>query len=53
MSRNYKFYNPDGVYFISFAVVEWLDVFTHPRSRAIASRGLEAGSKKFLNFIHS
>jgi REP element-mobilizing transposase RayT len=27
MSRNYKFYNPDGVYFISFAVVEWLDVF--------------------------
>jgi REP element-mobilizing transposase RayT len=28
MSRNYKFHNPDGVYFISFAVVEWLDVFT-------------------------
>lgn len=25
MSRNYKFLNPDGVYFISFAVVEWLD----------------------------
>ncbi len=28
MSRDYKFHNPDGVYFISFAVVEWLDVFT-------------------------
>ncbi len=28
MSRNYKFYNPNGVYFISFAVVEWLDIFT-------------------------
>ena len=28
MSRNYKFKNPDGVYFVSFAVVEWLDVFT-------------------------
>ncbi len=27
MSRNYKFYNPDGVYFVSFAVIEWLDVF--------------------------
>ncbi|AWG22283.1 transposase [Flavobacterium faecale] len=27
MSRNYKFHNPDGVYFISFAVVGWLDVF--------------------------
>jgi len=28
MSRNYKFYNPVGVYFVSFAVVEWIDVFT-------------------------
>jgi len=28
MSRNYKFYNPDGLYFVSFAVVNWLDVFT-------------------------
>jgi len=25
MSSNYKFHNPEGV---SFAVVEWLDVFT-------------------------
>jgi len=28
MSGNYKFYNPEGVYFVSFAVVEWLDVWT-------------------------
>ncbi|PRZ22778.1 hypothetical protein BC624_10626 [Flavobacterium granuli] len=28
MSRNYKFHNPEGWYFISFAVVAWLDVFT-------------------------
>lgn len=28
MSRNYKFHKPDGVYFVSFAVVEWIDVFT-------------------------
>jgi REP element-mobilizing transposase RayT len=28
MSRNYKFHNLDGVHFISFAVVEWLDVFS-------------------------
>ncbi len=27
MSRNHKFSNPEGVYFIGFAVVEWLDVF--------------------------
>lgn len=28
MSRNYKFHNPNGVYFVSFAVVEWTNVFT-------------------------
>ena len=27
LSRNYKFQNPDGVYFVSFAVVEWLNIF--------------------------
>ena len=25
MSRNYKFLNPEGLYFISFAAVGWLD----------------------------
>lgn len=28
MSRNYKFHNPIGVYFVRFAVIEWIDVFT-------------------------
>ncbi len=28
MSRNYKFHNPSGVYFVSFATVCWVDVFT-------------------------
>lgn len=28
MSRNYKFHNPAGVYFVSFATVYWIDVFT-------------------------
>jgi len=28
MSRNYKFNNPESAYFVSFAVVDWLDVFT-------------------------
>lgn len=27
MSRKYKFHNPEGVYFVSFATVYWLDVF--------------------------
>ena len=29
MSRKYKFHNPDGLYFITFAVQGWVDVFTH------------------------
>ena len=28
MSRNYKFHNISGLYFVSFATVYWLDVFT-------------------------
>ncbi|MBD0374831.1 MAG: transposase, partial [Flavisolibacter sp.] len=28
MSRNYKFLNREGLYFISFATVGWMDVFT-------------------------
>ncbi|WP_205502233.1 REP-associated tyrosine transposase [Rufibacter psychrotolerans] len=28
MSRKYKFYNQEGLYFVSFAVVYWIDVFT-------------------------
>lgn len=28
MSRNYKFYNKAGLYFVSFATVNWIDVFT-------------------------
>ena len=28
MSKTYKFGNPEGIYFISFATVGWIDVFT-------------------------
>jgi len=28
MSRKYKFYTPEGLYFVSFATVNWIDVFT-------------------------
>jgi REP element-mobilizing transposase RayT len=27
MSRKYKFHNPEGIYFVSFATVYWLDIF--------------------------
>lgn len=28
MSRKYKFYDKEGLYFVSFAVVYWIDIFT-------------------------
>ncbi|MDB5255383.1 MAG: transposase [Chitinophagaceae bacterium] len=28
MSKAWKIQNPDGIYFITFAVVEWIDVFS-------------------------
>lgn len=40
MSRNYKFYNPEGLYFVSFAVVEWLDVFTRNEYKDILLQSL-------------
>lgn len=35
MSRKYKFHNPDGIYFVSFAVKDWIDVFTRNEYRNI------------------
>ena len=40
MSRNYKFHNPEGVYFVSFAVIQWLDVFTKNENRNIIIESL-------------
>ena len=41
MSRNYKFHNPEGVYFVSFAVVEWIDVFTRNEYKNIVLESLQ------------
>ena len=35
MSRNYKFKEPEGVYFVSFAVIDWIDVFTRNKYKNI------------------
>jgi len=35
MTRNYKFYNPNGLYFVSFAVINWIDVFTRNEYKEI------------------
>jgi len=41
MSRNYKFHNPEGLYFVSFAVVDWLDVFTRNEYKNIVLESLK------------
>jgi len=41
MSRNYKFNNPEGTYFISFATVEWVDVFTRNEYKNILIESLK------------
>ena len=46
MSRNYKFYNPEGVYFVSFAVVEWIDVFTRNEYKDIVIDNLQFNQKE-------
>ncbi|MBS4057084.1 MAG: transposase [Bacteroidales bacterium] len=40
MSRKYKFYNPEGTYFVSFAVQGWVDVFTRNQYKDILLEGL-------------
>ena len=40
MSRSYKFYNPEAAYFVSFAVVNWLDVFTRNEYKDILVESL-------------
>ena len=35
MSRNYKINNPEGIYYITFATVEWVDLFTRPEYRNV------------------
>ena len=43
MSRNYKFHNPVGVYFVSFAVVEWIDVLTRNEYKDILPQFVVVG----------
>ncbi|MBU1370369.1 MAG: transposase [Bacteroidetes bacterium] len=40
MSRKYKFHNPDGTYFVSFAVQGWVDVFTRNQYKDILIENL-------------
>ncbi|GAB3812266.1 REP-associated tyrosine transposase [Pontibacter rugosus] len=41
MSRKYKFHNKEGLYFVSFAVVYWIDVFTREEYFALLTDSLD------------
>jgi putative transposase len=41
MSRKYKFHNKEGLYFVSFAVVYWIDVFTREEYFALLTACLD------------
>ncbi len=46
MSRNYKFHKPEGAYFVSFTVVEWLDVFTRNEYKDILLESLPGSTEE-------
>ena len=41
MSTKYKFHNPEGIYFVSFAVQGWVDVFTRNEYKNILVENLK------------
>ncbi|OYX25467.1 MAG: transposase [Flavobacteriales bacterium 32-35-8] len=53
MSRNYKFHNPEGLYFVSFAVVGWLDVFTRNEYKDLILESLAFCQKNKGMEIHA
>ena len=53
MSRNYKFYTPQGLYFVSFAVVAWLDVFTRNEYKDLVVDSIEYCQQKKGIEIHA
>jgi REP element-mobilizing transposase RayT len=46
MSRAYKFHKPDGLYFITFTTVKWVDVFTRREYKDIVVDSLRFCQKE-------
>lgn len=46
MSRAYKFHNPEGLYFITFVTVAWVDVFTRRDYKEIVVESLRFCQKE-------
>ena len=56
MSRNYKFYNPKGVYFVSFTVADWIAIFTRNEHKDIVVerfRFLPKGRKESIGYNYN
>ena len=53
MSSKYKFHNPDGLYFVTMTVVEWVDVFTRPIYKEIMVESLAYSQKKKGLIVHA
>lgn len=53
MGLNYKFHNSEGLYFFSFAVVGWLDVFTRNQYKDLVKENLEFCQKNKGIEIHA
>ncbi len=46
MSSNYRFHDPEGMYFVTFATVRWVDVFTRQDYRDIVVESLRFCQEK-------
>jgi hypothetical protein len=40
MPSKYKFHNPEGLYFVTMTVVDWVDVFTRSAYKDIVVKSL-------------
>ncbi|MBK7879958.1 MAG: transposase [Saprospiraceae bacterium] len=53
MSTKYKFLDPEGIYFVSFATVDWVDVFTRQEYKDIFIDSLKYCQKNKGMIIHA
>jgi putative transposase len=53
MSRSYKIVDPEGIYFITFATVEWIDVFTRPKYKDLLIESLKYCIEKKSLIVYS
>jgi putative transposase len=53
MSNRYKFRNPEGIYFISFSIVDWIDVFVRNVYKDILVESIVHCQKKKGLVVHA